>query len=504
MTLKKLRIFKMLIPYRSVWKHRKIVVILFVMICLTAVLANFLSLYELRRFQKLRQEMERTLRSGTLGSWWEKGLDQGISSKSSMKVQTQVHSVIQGLTNHHNEKPEINIMSGGTGNFSWKTLGANLSLFSAYYDDRQSSTGGLVILGYEKMPKEPQNLSCLVIMIGDKAPSVQGPVERVMIAEKWRERTERYRGILYKCNLTKPGKPKYVTLIHRTDVINNLSSTSYVPVADARFPEKVHKFGVCYETPLYRYKYDQEIMHSIEMNTELGATWFTIYVYEAHAKALEILKYYSHKQKILDAVYNWGENMPDPVYNHGLTVGIHDCVYRNMYKVRYLVLYDIDEYITPVQGFNWNDLLPKIDGTRRAHFVFPHLSFHKNKSKTELRCHEKSNITYKMPRFFSYHRRSGNVTVRYQQSKSIIKPKYSISVEVHHQRFMLPGYEAYFVTPDIGVMKHFRESYHPKYRGGNFTLDYDMDYYKPAVLGSLKRYYCGRDVTTAQEEYIHF
>ena len=434
-------------------------------------------------FQESPAGAERTSPFGALTSMSGKGLPQSTSAKSMMKVQAQTPSGTQ-LTETLADKT----------NFSWKKLSATLTLYSAYYEDRYWSTGSLAILGYEMMPKKPQNLSCLVIMADSKVASVQGQAERVLIAEKWRRRIEKYRGILYKCDLTTPGKPKYVTLIYRhsTD-FKNIPFTLYVPVADVRFSKKVHKFGVCYETPLYGYKYDQEIMDSIEMNKQLGATWFTIYVYEAHEKALEILRYYSQKQKILDAVYNWGESITNPIYNHGLTVGVHDCVYRNMYKVRYLVLCDIDEFIMPVKGFNWHDLLPKIDAPKRAHFLLAHLGFHKNKSKTEMSlcCHKESNRTYRMPLFFSLHNRSGSVVIRYRQSKSIIKPKHVISVEVHRHRFMMPGYKLYVVPPDVGVMKHYRGYYHPKYRGANFTLDYTMDYFKPAVLSALERYYCG-------------
>ena len=469
-----------------------------IIICFSSALIYFGRLYESQEiFHETLTGIERTLQSGTLTSRSGIGLYQGISTNSTRKIRTQAHIATQTQSQtdrQHNIKPEMNILNMNTEKFSWRTLSATLTLYSAYYEDRYSSTGSLAIFGYEKMPEKPQNLSCLVIMADSKVASVQGQAERVMIAEKWRRRIEKYRGILYKCDLKTPEKPEYVTLIHEhsTD-FKDIPLTSYAPVADVRFSEKVHKFGVCYETPLYGYKYDQEIMDSIEMNKLLGATWFTIYVYEAHKKALEILRYYSQKQKILDAVYNWGDNMTNPIYNHGLTVGVHDCVYRNMYRVRYLVLCDLDEFIMPVQGFNWHDLLPKIDGSKRVHFVLAHLSFHKNGSKPEtpLRCDKESNITYKMPIFFSLHNRSGSVVVKYQQSKSIIKPKYSISVQVHRHRYMLPGYEVYFVPPNIGLMKHYRGYYHPKYRGGNFTLDYTMDYFKPAVLSALGRYYCG-------------
>ena len=468
--------------------------VVILIICCSLLLMDFLYLREPAQgdFQEARAGMERNLHSRTPRLNWS---DQGIAEKGIIKVQAQTDSVIRTQTDRQNKESEMIVTKMSAENFSWKTLSATLSLFSAYYDDRHSSTGSLIILGYEMMPEKPRNLSCLVLMADGKVASVQGPAERFLIAETWRRRIEKYRGVMYKCDLTTPGKPNYVTLVHSTSTdMKHVPFTSYVPVADVRFPEKVHQFGVCYESPLHGYKYDQEVMDSIEMNKVLGATWFTIYVYEAHAKALEILRNYSHKQKILDAIYNWGDNLADPVYNHGLTVSVHDCVYRNMYKVRYLVLCDIDEFIMPVQGLNWNDLLPKIDHSQRVYFVFAHLGFYKNKSKAErlLRCHEESNITYKMPMFFALHNRSGSVLVKYQQSKSIIKPRYSILVQVHRHKLMMRGYKPYFVPPDIGVMKHYRGIYHPKYSGNNFTIDYSMDFFKSAVLGELERYYCGQ------------
>ena len=483
--------------YRNLLKPKRTIVVILI-ICCPLVIVHFALLQESQGvFQESRAGMGKQLQSGTPRlSWSDQGLPKSSSCSCMIKVQAQTDSVIiQTQTDRQHEKPQMNVTNMNTENFSWKTLSATLSLFSAYYDDRHSSTDSLAILGYEMMPEKPRNLSCLVLMADGEVASVQGPAERFLIAEKWRRRIEKYRGVLYKCDLTTPGKPSYVTLVDSTSTdMKDVPFTSYVPVADVRFPEKVHKFGVCYESPLYGYKYDQEVMDSIEMNKVLGATWFTIYVYEAHAKALEILRYYSHKQKILDAVYNWGDNMVDPVHYYGQTAGVHDCVYRNMYKVRFLVLCDIDEFIMPVQGLNWNDLLPKIDRSQRVYFVFAHLGFYKNNSKAEtpLRCHEERSITYKMPMFFAHHNRSGSVVVKYQQSKSIIKPRYSILVQVHRHKLMMRGYKPYFVPPDIGVMKHYRGIYHPKYTASNFTIDYNMDYFKPAVLRELERYYCGR------------
>ena len=108
-----------------------------------------------------------------------------------IKVQAQTDSVIPTQTDRQNKKSEMIVTKMSAENFSWKTLSATLSLFSAYYDDRHSSTGSLIILGYEMMPEKPRNLSCLVLMADGEVASVQGPPKRFLIAEMWRRRIEK-------------------------------------------------------------------------------------------------------------------------------------------------------------------------------------------------------------------------------------------------------------------------------------------------------------------------
>ena len=383
--------------------------------------------------------------------------------------------------------------------FAWKTLTDTFSIFSSYLDTRYLRTtpygiyqNSLVIFGYEKSKLEV-DLFCVVITDDNKRILVGKPAVRIILAESWIKAWQKYRAIMYRCNLTIPGNPRYATLYDATVYKDFyvIPQALFVPVVDNHFPME-HKFGVCYETPLYGYKYDQEIMDSIEMNRILGATWFTLYIFEAHDKALEILKYYSEKLKILDAVLNWGQNMPSPVYNRGLLAGVHDCVYRNMFRVHYLVLCDLDEVITPQPGIDWHNMMVQLDRPERAYFLFRHLGFHKNNSKPIefLPCPGRTKVTYKMPSFFAVHNRSVDVITKNRQVKSISKPRYSIAVHVHYSRWMLSGYVQYSVPTDFAVLKHYRNKDDPRYLNYNSTLDYSMDRFKPSLLAEIEKHYC--------------
>ena len=383
--------------------------------------------------------------------------------------------------------------------FAWKTITDTVSIFSAYYDTRYLVTkpygiyqNSLVIFGYEKS-QLPSDVFCVVITDDNKKNLVEKPAVRIVLAELWLKSTTKYRAVMYRCNLTIPGNLQYATLYDATVYkdFNSIPHAVFVPVVDNHFPME-HKFGVCYETPLYGNKYDQEIMDSIEMNRLLGATWFTIYVFEAHDKALEILKYYSEELKILDAILNWGHNMPSPAYNRGLLAGVHDCVYRNMFRVRYLVLCDLDEVITPQKGIDWHMMMEELDKPEIAYFSFRHLGFHKNHSKPIdfLTCPGRPNLAYKMPSFFAVHNRSVDVITKNRQVKSIAKPRYSIAVHVHYSRWIMSGYIPHFVSTDLAVLKHYRDKDDPRYLNYNSTLDYSMDRFKTPVLAEIEKHYC--------------
>ena len=383
--------------------------------------------------------------------------------------------------------------------FAWKTITDTVSIFSAYYDTRYLVTkpygiyqNSLVIFGYEKS-QLTSDVFCVVITDDNKKNLVEKPAVRIVLAELWLKSTTKYRAVMYRCNLTIPGNLQYATLYDATVYkdFNSIPQAVFVPVVDNHFPME-HKFGVCYETPLYGNKYDQEIMDSIEMNRLLGATWFTIYVFEAHDKALEIMRYYTEELKILDAILNWGHNMPSPAYNRGLLAGVHDCVYRNMFRVRYLVLCDLDEVITPQKGIDWHTMMEELDKPEIVYFSFRHLGFHKNHSKpTEfLPCPGRPNLTYKMPSFFAVHNRSVDVITKNRQVKSIAKPRYSIAVHVHYSRWIMPGYIRHFVSTDLAVLKHYRDKDDPRYLNYNSTLDYSMDRFKTPVLGEIEKHYC--------------
>ena len=47
----------------------------------------------------------------------------------------------------------------------------------------------------------------------------------------------------------------------------------------------------------------------------------------------------------------------------GQMISISDCVYRSMYRTRYLASQDLDELIVPMKADSWADMLRSVTGT---------------------------------------------------------------------------------------------------------------------------------------------
>ena len=472
-------------------KMRITTTILVIVVILTMYLMMIIMNKQTHSLQGIRRNQEATMSNNSY-SKKHKTTGKKESTRGELWQLPTPHTRNRGI------EAKIKMPATSASEFTWKTISRTLRIYSSYYDRRHvnSVTGvfkrSLIIFGYE-FGVITGKLFCVIIMKDNARILIDLPAVRVRIAELWKNKKDAYKAFGYRCKLTTPETPRYVTLTNATTTFKNIAFTSFISVVDPYLPAApTQKFGVCYGSPLYGFKYDQDIIDSIEMNKLLGATWFTIYVYEANDKAMKILKYYSQKLKILNAVLNWRENLPRRAFNRGQLVALHDCIYRNMYQVQFLAFCDLDELILPQKGLNWNRLFSKIDRPERAHFVFAHLGFHHNETKPSkyFHCPSKPKLTYKMPRFFAMYKRSASPLRTPKQAKSIAKPKFVITAHVHYQKRLLPGYYVYFVPKNVAVMKHFRDKTSIYDKGIIATSDHGMDSFKHALLAAIEKHFC--------------
>ncbi|KAJ6219222.1 hypothetical protein RDWZM_005034 [Blomia tropicalis] len=138
---------------------------------------------------------------------------------------------------------------------------------------------------------------------------------------------------------------------------------------------KKQSIGICVQAFRFStYDVSVRLVEWLEMVKILGADQVYFYVYGATENMMKVLRHYKK-----EGFVNWrqltlpGEQVNVPsLYNYYYNklredfwpqelIELNDCLYRNIYRHKYLIVKDIDEMIIPQNLNNWHELIDKIE-----------------------------------------------------------------------------------------------------------------------------------------------
>ncbi|XP_024133187.1 uncharacterized protein LOC112149611 isoform X1 [Oryzias melastigma] len=149
-----------------------------------------------------------------------------------------------------------------------------------------------------------------------------------------------------------------------------------------------YNFTVCFST-MFDYTNVLQLVQSLEMLQLLGVNRVVIYKTNCSLETQNVLDFYTHKglvevipwslSKYLNVSRGWlPKQGPGELHYFGQIPALNDCLYRYMYRTKYLALHDVDELILPQSVNSWLELLPllekKYGANKRYRFrshVFP-------------------------------------------------------------------------------------------------------------------------------------
>ena len=198
---------------------------------------------------------------------------------------------------------------------------------------------------------------------------------------------------------------------------------------------------------------------------------------------------------MVEVVQNWGKGLPqDTTHYFGQTLSINECAYRNLYRVKYLVYTDLDEFIVPKKSLGWEEMMKDIESVRDGTYLFRHAYFFENFNKTSANwtsfaCSGSQNV--KLPSFLTRVTRSREIHPPEIKSKYIIKPTYALAVGVH-EVFKHVEYHVrtYVVPPEYALLHHcrtFKGGRPPRYQR---VPDARALVFKTKIVAGLKRQLC--------------
>uniref|UniRef100_A0A0E9X7Z0 Glycosyltransferase family 92 protein n=1 Tax=Anguilla anguilla TaxID=7936 RepID=A0A0E9X7Z0_ANGAN len=164
------------------------------------------------------------------------------------------------------------------------------------------------------------------------------------------------------CNAT------HVTLSLKPDMLYNL--TDFLPIQNQIQEEEAfpYEFTICISNLFGSYNNVLQFVQTMEVYKLLGIQRVVIYNTSCGPELEKVLHYYS-EEGILEIVewpidqflipsrgWNFKEHGGD-IHYYGQLTTLNECIYRNMYRSKYVLLNDIDEIIMPYQHANLHLLL---------------------------------------------------------------------------------------------------------------------------------------------------
>lgn len=278
--------------------------------------------------------------------------------------------------------------------------------------------------------------------------------------------------------------------------------SNIIPIKDNR-TEKIYNYGVCLHQSLYNLSEPEMLVHWVELNLALGAEFMTIYLQNEYIPETYYTLMIPYIKRGVVEVLDWGLRppvIPGYTISWGQSSVNTECLYRNMYRVKYLGLYDIDEFIVPQKLKTIPQMINKFErnyfkASFASAYTVENVYFYDrgqqipelNKLAVKEQC-----PGLKLPRYYTYTLRSYKELPWYFM-KLIVKPKAVVSLWIHSVKKQMPGYTKHYPIPiEDALLHHYRlpEKSRPNRLNAHVTFTISR-YYQDTIEG-IMRYTCNQ------------
>ena len=353
----------------------------------------------------------------------------------------------------------------------WTSLKAgtdnDTAFFSAYYDERKGAPNrpAVIVLGYHMKSLKNPDLRCVfTFQNGTSACSskrVAGIGKSCINIHDDGKMATSYTYICpLSCAESRCNESEIPLSVAMSTGANCEGKSEMILVQDCRLLKEVELkkrlLGVC-PSPVYKLG-RQDIIEFIEMNKALGVDLVSLYLMPGlDENMIQYLQERYSKDGVLDLeMFQWREMyMHKILHYNGQLLAICDCMYRNMYRVEYLIVTDLDELIIPFKHKNYMDMINSFKASSDTHsyrFLNRFFAINASQPPTLPDCNGLTLSKY-------FHRINQlkcvyNINFR---PKYIMRPQLVVQIAVHGVCQVVKGGE-YRVSPKNAILGHFRNS----------------------------------------------
>src|SRR6218665_1520062 len=157
-------------------------------------------------------------------------------------------------------------------------------------------------------------------------------------------------------------------LVGVVDLRQSTTSTSLLNRSTTSVLLSNVSFTVC-TSPIHGNYYTvSDIVNFIEVNRIFGAERFIFY-FDADTELSLRDCMESYRDRGIVEMYAFTPPVLEGLHYHGQIISITECVYRTMYRTKYLINVDIDEVVVPVKANDWQTMLDSIHRRTGEHIA---------------------------------------------------------------------------------------------------------------------------------------
>ncbi|MEE6505018.1 hypothetical protein FKM82_005419 [Ascaphus truei] len=252
-------------------------------------------------------------------------------------------------------------------------------------------------------------------------------------------------------------------------------------------------------------------IQSMEMYKLLGAQRVTIYKNSCSEQMETILKYYVSEgivevvewpiDSYLQVSTRWHHSMDaKDIGYYGQLTTLNDCVYRNMYSSKFVLLNDIDEIILPVKYPGWTSMMDALETNypdasvfQFENHVFPRTVFDPLFNVTSWRSLPGDNI-------LQHVYREPIQKNAFNNRKMIINPRKVVQTSVHS---VLKAYaKTVQITSDISLLYHCRDASQPSLSPRSLINDTTIWKYSTNLVKNVDKVIQSLSVETGEYDHM--
>lgn len=321
-------------------------------------------------------------------------------------------------------------------------------VYSAYLDDRRTKWVRVIAAARTRMAEKV--LCQFTYPNGKDVISVIG-MNR-LIRENWNLKFSAY-FILCPLKPLNAAVPSHVSIIRQGDTT---VGNKMVVHNNKKFFKRPEGTAVCIKPLHYDYNKVKNLIEFVELNRILGVNHFVLYNHTVGPEVGCILKKYEAEGLVTVLPWQLDIVSQKEIRTEGLFAALNDCLYRTMYRFKYVLMIDLDEYIVPHKNTSLRVLLGHLErngktADRTGAYSFQNAFFYLQWPDDDA----SRSLPYRLLTLQKTTRKA-KFHAHKQRSKCIVMPERVIEMGNHFVWEFAQGKAMTNVAPEAAFLHHYR------------------------------------------------